>query len=209
MIKDTADRKAYDREYYLRNRKVILARVKRNKERLRNTNPDRLKQWAANWRKRNPDHARRYYLAHRAERILAAKIRKENNRDKYRELQRARRVIRRKTDPNYKLECVLRNRFKWGLRSKRHCKNSSVISLIGCSIPDLWIYLESKFESGMTRENHGSVWHIDHIMPCAIFDLSKPEHQKRCFHFSNLQPLFGKDNLRKAARVLTNQFQLI
>lgn len=84
-----------------------------------------------------------------------------------------------------------------------------MIKLIGCSIEDFWIYLESKFEPGMTRENYGKVWHIDHIMPCAIFDLTKPEHQKRCFHFSNLQPLFAEDNRRKSDKIVTNQFQLL
>jgi hypothetical protein len=53
------------------------------------------------------------------------------------------------------------------------------------------------------------VWHIDHIMPCAIFDLTRPEHQKRCFHFSNLQPMFASKNLKKHAKVITNQFNLL
>jgi hypothetical protein len=101
--------------------------------------------------------------------------------------------------PTFRLANVLRARFHDALNGRR--KSASTLSLLGCSIENLWIYLESKFQDGMTRENYGKVWHIDHIMPCAIFDLSKPEHQKRCFHFSNLQPLFAAENQRKYNKV--------
>jgi len=57
----------------------------------------------------------------------------------------------------------------------------------------------------MTWDNHGTghngkgmkEWHIDHIKPCASFDLSKPSQQRKCFHYSNMQPLWAKDNLKK------------
>ena len=45
----------------------------------------------------------------------------------------------------------------------------------------------------MTKENHG-LWHVDHIIPCASFDLSKPEEQARCFHYSNLQALWSRED---------------
>lgn len=48
----------------------------------------------------------------------------------------------------------------------------------------------------MTLVNHG-LWHIDHIKPCCSFDLTKADQQRECFHFTNLQPLWAKDNLRK------------
>jgi hypothetical protein len=102
---------------------------------------------------------------------------------------------------------LLRSRLSMMLRYK--WKSGSTLTLLGCSFDDFVIYLESKFEVGMTGENYGTVWHVDHIMPCAIFDLTKPEHQRRCFHFSNLQPLFASDNLRKGAKIQTNQFNLL
>ena len=52
----------------------------------------------------------------------------------------------------------------------------------------------------MNWENYG-VWHIDHIIPCARFDLSDPGQQKICFHYTNLQPMWGEDNLKKGARL--------
>jgi hypothetical protein len=58
-------------------------------------------------------------------------------------------------------------------------------------------FLEKKFLPGMNWENYGE-WHIDHIVPCSSFDLSKSEQQKICFNYSNLQPLWAADNIRKS-----------
>lgn len=110
-------------------------------------------------------------------------------------------------DPNKRI--LSRLRIKLCKTVNRSCKSGTAIKLLGCSITDFWMYLESRFEPGMTRENYGEVWHVDHIMPCAIFDLTKPEHQKRCFHFSNLQPLFARDNLIKNDKIVTDQFNLL
>jgi hypothetical protein len=68
---------------------------------------------------------------------------------------------------------------------------------IGCSIEHLKDYLQSKFENGMTWENYGK-WHIDHIRPCASFDLTDIEQQKICFNYKNLQPLWAEDNFKKS-----------
>ena len=79
-------------------------------------------------------------------------------------------------------------------------KANTTIDLLGCTPNELREYLESKFTEGMTFDNHGKDgWHIDHIKPCASFDLSDPEQQKECFHYTNLQPLWAKDNLSKGS----------
>ncbi len=62
-------------------------------------------------------------------------------------------------------------------------------------------YLEGKFTEGMTWENHGT-WHIDHRRPICSFNLLDEEEQKKCFHYTNLQPLWATDNLSKGGRVL-------
>jgi len=72
------------------------------------------------------------------------------------------------------------------------------MDLIGESPQFVKNYLTLKFTDGMSWENHGK-WHIDHIKPCCSFDLTKPEEQQKCFHYTNLQPLWAKDNLRKGA----------
>ena len=105
---------------------------------------------------------------------------------------------RRRTDPNFKILTLLRSRI--GKVLKGHNKYSATVELLGCTIEELWTHLENKFTEGMTRENHGK-WHIDHIMPCASFDLTKPEQQAKCFHYTNLQPLWALDNTRKGKNV--------
>jgi hypothetical protein len=69
---------------------------------------------------------------------------------------------------------------------------------MGADIETVKKHLESLFKKGMSWENHGNEgWHIDHIIPCAAFDLTDPKQQKKCFHYTNLQPLWAKDNLSK------------
>ena len=95
---------------------------------------------------------------------------------------------RRKTDKNFRLASLLRTRFHHAL--KNGFKMKSVIELVGCTIEEFKLYVESLFYPEMTWENHGDIWEIDHILPCASFDLTLLEEQKKCFHFSNHQPLF-------------------
>ena len=81
---------------------------------------------------------------------------------------------------------------------KNNSKSKHTTKLIGCNIKFLKKYLQKQFKSDMTWNNYGiHGWHIDHIRPCASFDLSKPSEQKKCFHYTNLQPLWAKENLSK------------
>ena len=73
---------------------------------------------------------------------------------------------------------------------------------LGCTFQELKDHLESQFTEGMTWDNMGrGGWHIDHIIPCAFFDLTKPSHQKVCFNWQNLQPLWEKDNCAKGDKI--------
>ena len=78
--------------------------------------------------------------------------------------------------------------------------------VVGYALDELKKHLEKQFANNMTWENYGrNGWHIDHIRPCASFDLSEPAQQRECFHYSNLQPLWAKDNLAKGKKLLTNR----
>ena len=102
--------------------------------------------------------------------------------------------VKLKIDINFRLSHYLRVRLNLAL--KGNPKLSTTMKLVGCSIEKLKKYLEKQFTEGMTWSNYGK-WHIDHIRPCASFDLSKPKEQRKCFHYKNLQPLWAEDNLKK------------
>jgi len=106
---------------------------------------------------------------------------------------------RKLIDPIFKLVKTLRSRLNSALNRRNIKKGFSTMELTGCELPFLKGYLEAKFVEGMTWENHGS-WHLDHIKPCCSFDLTTEEEQKRCFHYTNLQPLWAGDNLSKGGK---------
>jgi hypothetical protein len=149
----------------------------------RKKNPDKKRQSDANWAKNNLD--RRRKIGSRWAR---------NNRPKINRYYRH----RWKNDLVFRLAGLIRNRFLCALKGRK--KASSVLKLVGCSLEDLKLHLERQFQAGMTWENRGE-WHIDHIKPCAKFDLSDPEQQHICFHYTNLQPLWAADNIRKSDTV--------
>jgi hypothetical protein len=76
------------------------------------------------------------------------------------------------------------------------------LELLGCSTEMLIRHLESQFVDGMTKENYGNgdgKWNIDHIIPPPYFDLTDPEQQKQCFHYTNLRPMWYKPNISKSS----------
>jgi len=103
------------------------------------------------------------------------------------------------SDEDYRIGHNLRGRIRAAIKSG--VKTGDSIDLLGCPVDTLKRHLESQFTEGMTWDNYGFYgWHIDHIKPCASFDLTIDSEQKKCFHYSNLQPLWAKDNLQKGDR---------
>jgi hypothetical protein len=103
------------------------------------------------------------------------------------------------TKEQRKITTTLRNRFNNCVRRKT--KYESVMSLIGCSIDFYKKYIESKFEKGMSWDNHGkNTWHIDHIIPLVFFNMENIEEQRKAFHYTNTQPLWATQNLKKGAK---------
>jgi hypothetical protein len=107
---------------------------------------------------------------------------------------------RRREDPGFKAIRNLRSRLYYAVvRAQSGQKTASAADLVGCTPQELVAYLESLFLPGMSWDNyslHG--WHIDHIKPCAAFDLTDPEQQRECFHYTNLQPLWCEENRAKS-----------
>ena len=90
------------------------------------------------------------------------------------------------------------NKCKKDKTTELFCENNKQFK---CSVSFLKGFLEAKFKEGMTWENHGE-WHIDHIKPCASFNLIDEEEQKKCFHYTNLQPLWASENLSKGCKYI-------
>jgi hypothetical protein len=97
---------------------------------------------------------------------------------------------------------ALRGRIVAAFKSQGLKKATRTFALLGCDKYKLKSHLESLFLPGMSWDNWSYWgWHIDHIIPCAAFDLKKPEEQRRGFHYTNLQPMWRADNQRKSARL--------
>jgi hypothetical protein len=108
---------------------------------------------------------------------------------------------------NYHIAKAIRSRVYRVLKGT--LKSAPTEKLIGCTWQQLRAHIERQFKRGMRWENHGKRWHIDHKIPCASFDLSKPEQQRACFHFSNLQPLEAKRNISKSDSIEPCQPELL
>jgi hypothetical protein len=111
--------------------------------------------------------------------------------------------MRVKSDLNFKLSCALRSRVHHAIRG--NFKAGSAIRDLGCSIEAFKLYIEKQFKPGMTWENwghRGEVWHLDHKIPLAYFDLIDRVQFLRACHFTNYQPLWALDNLRKHNRFI-------
>ena len=123
---------------------------------------------------------------------------RESNKDKVK-LQKKVYREKWKTDIQYRLSNRLRKRLHNILNNDQ--KSGSAVKDLGCTIDELKIYLESKFQPGMTWDNWTiDGWHIDHIKPLASFDLSDRKQLLEACHYTNLQPLWAKDNLEKGDR---------
>lgn len=108
---------------------------------------------------------------------------------------------RRSSDVGFRVRCQLACRVRLALRGI--AKASRTVDLLGCDIASFIAHLESQWTPGMNWSNYGAgpdKWVIDHIKPCAAFDLRNPIEQSVCFHYSNLRPCWYLENLSKSSR---------
>lgn len=158
----------------------------------REKNKEKFNEASKNYYHSNPE----YFEKYRSENKDHYKKWRQDNKDLVNEY----RKNKLKSDINFKIKAYLRTRLSTLIKRNKTNKVDSTLKLLGCSLKDFKTYLQSKFTLGMSWENYGKFgWHIDHIKPCASFDLTKEEDQRKCFHYTNLQPLWAKDNLKKGA----------
>ena len=103
-------------------------------------------------------------------------------------------------DPYYRSVSLIRCRIGKVLRERNIGKQDKTYDLLGCSKSEFINYFESLFTEGMSWDKMGNEIHIDHIKPCCSFDLKEEEEQKKCFHYTNLQPLWAAENLSKGGK---------
>jgi hypothetical protein len=172
-------------EYYNNNREEILSKIDKDKKSIY-----RREYYKKNKQIENSN-SKQYVINNQDSVKTQRREYRLNNRDKINDYFKYKKEI----DPLFKLGITLRKRTKEILNIKSLDKSKSYIDYIGCSSETLRLHIESKFRDGMTWENHGSIWHIDHIIPLSI---AKTEHQvyELC-HYMNLQPLLVNENLTK------------
>ncbi len=181
-------RRAWSRLYNKTPKRMEYNRLLKRKNYKRNTerqaiywinNPESFKQ-RESWKK---IYMRNYRKQNRLKILLQIKTRREN-------------------DPNFKMRNTLRSRIWTVLKRKNTTKLVSTLTLLGVdSVETVIKHIEKQFKNGMTWNNHGE-WHLDHIKPCASFDLTCPVQQLACFNYNNLQPLWASDNMSKGAKIL-------
>jgi hypothetical protein len=143
------------------------------------------------WREKNKEYDKQRQARWRSENLEYGKVWEFENKNKRKE----QKTLWLNKNPARKIAANLRTRLYHAIIGR---KSASTMELVGCSIDKLKQHLESKFTEGMSWDNYGK-WHVDHIKPCASFDLSDPQQQRLCFNYKNLQPLWAADNLSKGA----------
>ena len=107
---------------------------------------------------------------------------------------------RYKNDLNYRIRKVIRARIRSALARKQ--KSGSAISDLGCTVEEFKSYISLKFQPGMTWENWSyNGWHLDHIIPLSSFDLTNREQFLKACHYTNMQPLWKEDNMKKMNKI--------
>jgi hypothetical protein len=174
---------------------------RKSSERLKNRYSSMKHEYAENQRQyriKNADairERRKLYRAKNAEKIRLAKQKYgAENRDKIAKAL----AERRARNPIARLANSMRRSIRRYLDAGQKGEMSS-FEIIGCSKDDLRKHLESKFKGGMTWQNYGSYWHIDHIVP--LISAKSPEEVKKLCHWTNLQPLTAFENISKGSKM--------
>lgn len=185
------------RDYYENNKEKVNNRNKAYHK----ANKEKLKEYRKNYNELNEEKQKIYHKQYREQNKSIIKEKKRVRYQKEKEKVNEQNRIRYNQDVNYKLKCRLRHRLRMSL--KNDFKTGSSVKDLGCNVRELKSYLESKFLPGMSWNNWSNDgWHIDHIKPLASFDLTDRQQFLEACHYTNLQPLWAKDNLNKSNKIV-------
>jgi hypothetical protein len=194
------------KEYQKRYRELHRNKHKAYCKKYNQKHKEEIKQYKQKWlqlEKNKLKHAEsnnRYNMTHKKQKAIYDKIYRKKNREKILEQKRIYRKNKFRTDLNFKLAHYIRMRIKKALQ--RNSKQSSSLLLINCSIDFLKLWIQFQFTKGMNWHNYGKYWEIDHIRPCASFNLTDYKQQRECFNYTNLQPLLKTENRKKGKKYI-------
>ena len=173
---------------------LVEHRIASKKYRENPMNKEKIKVVQRLWNKANPEKEKAKYKKYR-----------ESHPDKVREFSRESSKRARSTDRG-RLICNVKTKICKSLKGSKKSRHWE--DIVGYTIDQLKKHLEKQFKSGMTWENYGTYWHVDHKIPIAAFNFEKPEDIdfKRCWSLKNLQPLWSEENIKKGAK-LNKPFQ--
>ncbi len=196
--KERNEQQEKQREYYLEHKDAILNRARE----LYIKNREAKLAYSAEYQRNNVEKKRVWQKRHR-DSEKGKKTRtlwRETNRLGYSKRLLERQRERERQDPSYKLANRLRHRLYMAIRGSH--KRGSAIQDLGCSVQELKLHIERQFQDGMTWENWGvNGWHVDHKIPLTHFDLTKHEDVMKACHYTNLQPLWARDNILKSNKL--------
>jgi len=194
-------RKDYDTNRYIKNKILIIKKTIKYYKKNRIKILKRAKKYTKENRLEKKKYNDEYYEKNKIQLRESSKLRSaiyyQKNRNKKIKKTMLHHKKLRMLFPKYKVIDALRNRLWYAL--KGITKSLPTMMLIGCEIDYLMYHLQCRFTKGMSWDNYGD-WHVDHIKPCSRFDLRKTSEQRKCFHYTNLQPLWAEDNRKKGNR---------
>jgi len=191
-----------NKNYYLNNKDIIIKKSENWRENNLTERKKYEKEYYCLNKKNKKEYNKNYYLNNKDIIIKKSKEYSLNNKEKLNSAKRKRITIRYKTDPVFQIKQSLRRRFRnlieKGFIDYTGSKTKRSIELLGCDLDFFKNYIENLFTEGMSFENHGNKgWHYDHKRPLSSFNLLNEEEQIKAFHYTNIQPLWAIDNLRK------------
>lgn len=170
----------YHKQWYIKNKERILLKRKQHYSEHKEKIKINVKQYNLKHIKEKKTRSRLWYCKNKKKVII--RQRKYIN-------------IRRKTDPQFRILCLLRARIKHVLKSQKVTKSLHTIELLGCTPKFFQNYIRSLFKPGMTLANDGQKkWHLHHIKCCHTFNLLELEQQKLCFHYTNMIPMWEDEH---------------
>ena len=148
-------------------------------------NRGRVSDYNREWKSNNKEHVSEYNQQYNIE-----------NREAIQKRQTKQHRERRHTDPQYNWACKLTSSLKNSLRDEN---SKALLKITKMPLRMFKCWLSKNFQPGMTWENHGSVWHMDHVVPISWFDLTDRKQRKICYHWSNTRPYPALKNQSRQA----------